>query len=40
MLDRGLQPVQIRYRFLEPAKRLAQPGVELLEAFDVGVLMR
>src|SRR5207253_10479118 len=40
MLDRRLQPVEIRNRFFQPAKRLAQPRVDFLEALDVGVLMR
>src|SRR3981081_249407 len=34
MVDRRLDPVEIRDRLLEPAECLAHSGVELLEAFD------
>ena len=40
MLDRGLQSIQVRNRLFQPAKSLAQLGVDCLEARDIGVFVR
>src|SRR6266700_8113424 len=39
VIDRRLEPAQIRHRLFQPAKRLAQPRIDRLEALDVGVLL-
>jgi hypothetical protein len=40
VVDRRLQAVEIGDRLFEPAKRLAQSRVDLLEAFDVRLALR
>jgi hypothetical protein len=40
VIDRGLEPIQVRDRLLEPAECFAHAGIDLLETLDIGVLVR